>query len=74
VPNALSDPLRRLSDSDLSKELEDTYRRLFTLRMQQSTQQLENHRELVSARRQIARIKTIQKERDLARLLTATEA
>jgi large subunit ribosomal protein L29 len=59
--------LRKLSDADLSKELEETYRRLFTLRMQQSTQQLENHRELVGARRHIARIKTIQREREIVR-------
>jgi large subunit ribosomal protein L29 len=72
VPNAQVETLRKLSDVDMAKELEETYRRLFTLRMQLSTQQLENHRELVNTRRQIARIKTLQKEREIARQLSAS--
>jgi large subunit ribosomal protein L29 len=67
VPKERTEDLRKLSDSDLAKELEETYRRLFTQRLQMSTAQLENHRELVGTRRQIARIKTIQKEREIAR-------
>ena len=69
MPNEKAEALRRLSDDDLAKELEETHRRLFTLRMQIVTQQLTNHRELVEVRRQIARIKTAQRERGLARTM-----
>ncbi|MFQ5878587.1 MAG: 50S ribosomal protein L29 [Dehalococcoidia bacterium] len=71
MPNAKAEQLRRLSDSDLAKELEETYRRLFSLRMQLATQQMENHHEMTNVGRQIARIKTLQRERDLARALAA---
>ncbi len=73
MPNEGTEQLRRLSDSDLTKELEETYRRLFTQRLQMSTQQLENHRELVGTKRQIARIKTIQREREIARRPTTAD-
>ncbi len=62
---------RKLSDADLAKELEETYRRLFSLRLQKETHQLQNHRELPKVRRQIARLKTVQRERELARALAS---
>ncbi len=58
--------IRKLSETDLNKEVEETYRRLFSVRLQTLTRQLANHRELPKLRRQIARLKTIQKERELA--------
>jgi large subunit ribosomal protein L29 len=61
--------IRKLSDADLAKELEETYRRLFSLRLQQVTRQLTNHRELPKLRHQISRVKTIQRERQIARRL-----
>ena len=63
--------IRKLSDADLDKELEEAYRRLFSVRLQTETRQLANHRELPAARRVIARLKTIKRERQLA---TAVEA
>ena len=63
--------IRKLSDADLDKEMEEAYRRLFSLRLQTETRQLANHRELPAARRVIARLKTIKRERQLA---TAVEA
>jgi large subunit ribosomal protein L29 len=59
--------IKRLSDEDLKKELDETYRRLFTLRLQKATLQLTNHRELPGVKRQIARLKTIQRQRELAK-------
>ena len=59
--------LFKLSDADLSKEIEETYKRLFSLRLQRETGQLANHREFPKAKRQIARLKTIQKQRQLAK-------
>lgn len=62
--------LRDMSDEDLAKELEEAHRELFTTRLQLSTRQLANTSLARQSRRQIARIKTIQRERELA---TATE-
>jgi len=58
--------LRGLSDADLAKELDETYRRLFTLRLQLSTRQQTNTSERKKVARQIARIRTLQRERELA--------
>jgi large subunit ribosomal protein L29 len=58
--------LRRLNDADLSKEINEAYRALFTLRFQHASRQLQNYRELRSARRRIARLRTVRRERELA--------
>ncbi len=58
--------IRKLNDADLAKELEEAYRRLFSLRLQKETLQLTNHRELPRMKRQIARLKTIERQRRLA--------
>ncbi|MDO8614217.1 MAG: 50S ribosomal protein L29 [Dehalococcoidia bacterium] len=58
--------IRKLSDQDLSQELGEAYRRLFSLRLQKETLQLTNHRELPRMRRQIARLKTLEHQRRLA--------
>ena len=63
--------LRELSDEDLAKQMEDTYRQLFTARLQLSTQQLANTALPRKTRRNIGRIKTIQRERELAALYEA---
>jgi large subunit ribosomal protein L29 len=57
--------LRALSEDKLSTELSEAYRRLFTLRLQLSTRQQTNTSEGAKSRRQIARIRTIQREREL---------
>ena len=62
--------IRKLSDADLAKEMEEVQRRLFSMRLQNETHQLTNHRELPKARRLLARLKTIQRERELVRVLT----
>lgn len=63
--------LRGLSDEKLAQELDETYRRLFTLRIQLTTRQQTNTSELAKIRRQIARIRTLQRERELAAALGA---
>ncbi len=65
------DELRELSDDDLAKELEETYRQLFTTRLQLSTRQLANTSLPRKIRGRLARIKTIQHERELAALYQA---
>jgi len=66
VPSKQIEELRGLSDEDLAKELEEAYRQLFTTRLQLSTQQLANTSLPSKTRRRIARIKTLQRERELA--------
>ncbi len=61
-----ADGLRALSDADLAKQLDETYRRLFTLRIQLATRQQTNTSEKAKVKRQIARIRTLQRERELA--------
>ena len=61
-----TEEIRKLSDEDVEKELEEAHRRLFSLRLQAETRQITNHRELPAAKRLIARLKTIQRERQLA--------
>jgi len=65
VPNKQIEELRGLSDEELAKELEEAYRQLFTTRLQLSTQQLANTSLPRKTRRRIARIKTLQREREL---------
>ncbi len=60
--------LRELGDEDLAKELEETYRELFTTRLQLSTRQLANTAQARTVRTKLAQIKTIQRQRELASL------
>ncbi len=57
--------IRKLSDADLRKELDESYRQLFSLRIKEETLQLANHREIPKVRHAIARLKTIQRQREL---------
>jgi large subunit ribosomal protein L29 len=57
--------LAGLDNVRLGRELEDTYRQLFTLRLQVATRQLQNVKEIGKVRRKIARIKTLQRQREL---------
>jgi large subunit ribosomal protein L29 len=57
----------KMSDADLQKELDESYRRLFSLRLQKETLQLTNHREIPVVKRTIARLKTFQQQRALAK-------
>jgi large subunit ribosomal protein L29 len=59
--------VRKLSDADLVKEIEETHRRLFSMRLQRETRQLTNYQELPKMKRHIARLKTIQRQRDLTK-------
>ena len=59
------DEIRELSTAELAKQLEAAQRQLFDLRFRAATKQLVNHREIVRVKREIARIKTIMREREL---------
>jgi large subunit ribosomal protein L29 len=59
--------LRNKSDDELGKELLDLRKAQFSLRMQLSTQQLSNTSQLAKLRKDVARIKTLQSERAIAK-------
>lgn len=58
--------LREMNDEQLVHELRETQQELFRLRFQASTEKLDAPSMLQKLRRTIARIKTIQRERELA--------
>ena len=62
---------RGMSDEQLGLTLRDLIKNLFHLRFQSATERLETPSELLKARREVARIKTIQRERELARQKSA---
>lgn len=57
--------IRRLSNEELWKRLEETHQELFNLRFRLATRQLVNHREIPKVKKKIARIKTVLREREL---------
>ncbi len=65
--------LRTKSDEELRSELADAKESLFNLRFQAATGQLESHGRLTAVRRDIARIYTIMRERELGITTVLTE-
>jgi large subunit ribosomal protein L29 len=59
--------LRAKNDDDLQKELLDLRKAQFGLRMQMATQQLTNTSQVGKVRKDIARVKTIQREKVVAK-------
>ena len=57
---------REMSDEQLGLTLKEVIKNLFHLRFQSATERLETPSELLKARREVARIKTILRERQLA--------
>ncbi len=56
--------LRQLDDADLATRLDEAREALFNLRFQHSSGALEPVRQMGLRRKEIARIKTIQRERE----------
>ena len=59
------DELRTMTDEELVGRLKDAKAELFNLRFQAATGQLESHGKLRAGRKEIARIYTIMREREL---------
>jgi large subunit ribosomal protein L29 len=59
--------LRAKDPTALNKELEDLLRAQFSLRMQKATQQLTNTSQLSKVRRDIARVRTLLREKATAK-------
>ena len=57
--------LRELTDEELAERLRESKEELFNLRFQGATGQLESHGRLRAVRKEIARIYTVMREREL---------
>jgi len=58
--------IREMSDEQLRLTVNDTVKHLFQLRLQSATERLETPSEIRKAKKDIARLKTIQRQRELA--------
>ena len=57
--------IRALSSEELAKQLEAAHKEFFDLRFRLAIKQLVNHREIRRIKEDIARLKTIMREREL---------
>ncbi|MFN8442245.1 MAG: 50S ribosomal protein L29 [Caldilineaceae bacterium] len=57
--------IRSLSNAELGKHLDDSYQELFNLRFQRVAGQVTNSARFKQVRREIARMKTVLREREL---------
>ncbi len=57
--------IRALGTGELTKQLEEVHKELFDLRFRLATKQLVNHRQIRKVKKDIARLKTIIREREL---------
>lgn len=71
---AKSREIRDLTDSQILEEIDKAKQEMFNLRFQASTGQLENPQRIKLVQRDIARYKTILRERELAQQLVQQEA
>lgn len=65
--------LRELPDDELRQQLEDHKQELFNLRFQNVTGQLDNPRRIKTVKRQVARVLTVMREREIALARQAAE-
>jgi len=65
--------LRELSDEELLARVRESKEELFNLRVQSATGQLDNNSRLKTVRRDIARIYTVMRERELGLSHAPTE-
>ncbi len=61
------DKIKALKPKELPKQLDEAHQEFFNLRFRHATRQLANYSELRKARRNIARIKTVIRQRELGR-------
>jgi large subunit ribosomal protein L29 len=57
--------IRKMSVAELEAKLKDLKKDLFTLRMQHATNQLDNPLQIAAVKKEIARVKTILREKEL---------
>ena len=61
------DDIRLMNDEDISDEFESTQKELMNLRFRSATMQLVNVNEIRLAKKKIARIKTVTREREIVK-------
>ena len=66
--------LRNASEEELNTKLAEAKTELFNLRFQAATGQLESHGRLHAVRKEIARIYTVKRERELGIVILVEEA
>lgn len=74
MPNPLADDARALSNEELGEAINEAYREMFNLQFQRGTRQLQNPMAIRAARRQIARLRTIYRQRQQSIALGQTIA
>ena len=57
--------LRELSPAELTERLTETKEELFNLRFQNATGQLDNYKRIGELRKEVARIKTVQRQKEI---------
>ena len=59
------DEIRELSDEDIRKQLDNTLRELMNLRFRNASRQLANNAQIGQARKTVARLRTVAREREI---------
>ncbi|MCS6843656.1 MAG: 50S ribosomal protein L29 [Caldilineales bacterium] len=65
--------IRTLTNAEIGQRLDEAYEELFNLRFQRSMKQLKNTARIQQVKRDIARLKTVLRERELAAWLAQQE-
>lgn len=65
MPTTTASEYREMNEEQLAFSLKETQQELFRLKFQASTEKLDAPSQLKKLRREIARIKTVQREREL---------
>jgi len=60
-----ADEVRAFSDAEIKKQIEESDQELLSLSVRVASRQLVNHRELANVKKRVARLKTIQRQREL---------
>jgi large subunit ribosomal protein L29 len=57
--------IRELRDNEINQRLQESYEELWNIRFKHATNQLSNNRDIRRVRKEIARLKTVQREREI---------
>ena len=68
-----SEEVNAMSDAQLKNSLEENHQELFNLRFQIATRKIKNHQRISQVKKDIARIKTALRERELMREYTGID-
>jgi large subunit ribosomal protein L29 len=57
--------IHSMNDQELAKKLDEKHHELFDLRFKSATKQLKNHRQIPPVKKDLARLKTVKRQREL---------